>query len=126
MLREDIEGVKRKLHKNSRVVMVVGSSIYQLSKQLTKSEKQVLDCLLTTMEYSTNLVIINGETKDYILKNSCVTTLTLKKIISKLNTKGFISKTILPYEYVVNPTYAYTGDLYIILYFQSILEGELK
>jgi hypothetical protein len=125
-MRDDIYGVIHRTKKNNRVIINTGSELYRELKTLSNTEKNVLNLTLKLMEFETNTIIYNTNTKLQLTTALTIQDKTLYNTISKLVKRGYISKTKLPYEYVVNPTFSYTGCIYIVLQYHKQLEGELN
>lgn len=126
MGREDVFGVKSRKHKGDIVILKKDSELYGKMKDLTRSERAVLDFLIREMAKHMNTVTIGGETRELLISEVGISTGTISNVLSKLKDEGFIDKTVLPNEYLVSPSLAVNGSESAVYRYMARLEEELK
>lgn len=127
MGRKDIFGVEsRDFGRGKRLVMFRDSALYNHMKILSKGERAVLDFILQEMEEDLNTVIVSGDARDRCIESTGLSSGTISNILVTLKAEGFIDKTKLPYEYVVHPTLAVSGDERAVYKSFERFEKELK
>lgn len=121
----DIFGTKTR-HKKGIVMLMRDNQIFRDLRNLTKTERSVMDFIFSVMAEDLNTVIIGGETKENLLFVCGVTEATLKKIVSVLTKSAFIEKTAIPNEYIVNPMLAISGNYFEVMANYKRIENELR
>lgn len=125
MAKNDIFGTKPR-DKKGIVVYKKNSKLYGDMKLLSRKERGVLDYIVANMAEDLNTIIIAGLERDTLLADVDIDTRTLSNMISKLKSLGFIDKTILAHEYVVNPMLAYSGNYNRVMNNYNRYENELR
>lgn len=125
MAREDLFGTKAR-YKEGVVMFKKDGMLYDKMHELTKNERGVLDYLIKVMADNLNTVIVAGNTREDLLENVGISGKTLSNILSRLKKEGFIDKTVLANEYLVDPRLAVAGSEASVYSNLARYEKELK
>jgi len=125
MAKSDIYGTKTR-HTEGVVMFKKDGALYGKMKELTKTERALLDVLVKEMATDMNTVIVGGEVRKKVLEEVGVTEGSLRVLLSRLKKEGFIDKTLLPNEYLVDPRLAVAGSEAAVYRYMERLEKELE
>lgn len=125
MGRSDIFGTKSR-YTEGVVMFKKDGVLYNKMQKLTKAERAVLDYLVRFMENDLNLIIVANSTRAELLEHTGISSQTLSNVLSKLKKEGFIDKTALANEYLVDPRLAVAGSEAAVYKNMERLEKELK
>jgi hypothetical protein len=125
MARDDMEGVKTRLYERRSILMIKGP-LYDKMSSLSKGKRTLLDFILKNMTPTLNTISLGGDTRAKCLEETKLTTGTISVFTSELVDLGFIEKTGVPYEYLVDPRLAIAGDEEATYYSYTKLENQAK
>lgn len=126
MSRSDMFGTKTREYVNRSVIVFKTGELFNTLKQLSRSERDVLDFILKYMVEDMNTITMSKDTRARCLEELGFANSTISNALSALKKFGFIDKTLIPNEYVVHPTYAIAGNEAIVYKVYSRLELEAK
>lgn len=109
MGRHDMFGTRTRVYTGGTVMIKKDSELYGKMQSLTKGERSVLDFMIKYIEKDLNTVTLGGEMRNMLLDVTGLTDGTVKVILSKLGKEGYIDRTVLPNEYLVNPSLVVCG-----------------
>lgn len=125
MGKNDLFGTKSR-RKEGVVMLKKDGKLYAHMKDMTKTERALLDYLVKEMADDLNTVVVGGPVRVALLEELGITEGSLRVLLSKLKKEGFIDKTALPNEYLVDPRLAVAGNEAAVYRNMEKLEEELK